>query len=226
MDEIMSDEQRKSTKRLQYLSAEKDFEIGKVRKLRILRGNASRVLWCHGQVHCRSDDGIHGKLADGDGILCADCKFLNGIEVKGKRVYCSLRCDLYAEHSDKTMEYKLSIPHRAQMNLTKYVRGLLDMGVDIPDVITEVERVVDSDGLYNYIFSLAEEKVEDSGQDAFSADERQNAMKLRDQIRQAGEQMPVDEFADTLPYMPGLETISHERALALAESLASHGVIK
>lgn len=72
-------------KRLKYLKAEQDFPIGDSKKLRILRGNPSRALWCDRQVHCRSDDGITGYTKGGTNTPCKECKYLNGFEVEGRR---------------------------------------------------------------------------------------------------------------------------------------------
>lgn len=215
-----------SGKRLRYLSAEKDFKIGEPVKLRILRGSASRILWKKGAVYCESEDGIHGYLRGGTGdtpIPCAECKYLNGFEEGGKKYYCSRRCDLFAQ--GEGFEWKLSIPERAQMNLTRYVSGLLQMELDIPDVITEVTRITDTDGLNNYVFSMSSDKVSAPAQDMFSGEEMQTATILRDMLRAEDNQETIEEFANTLEYTPGLN-LSHERALALAEHLSSDGVIK
>jgi hypothetical protein len=213
-------------KRLRYLSAEKDFEIGEPKELRILRGSASRILWKKGAVYCESEDGIHGYLRGGTGdtpIPCAECKYLNGFEEGDRKVYCSRRCDLFAE--GEGFEWKFSIPERAQMNLTRYISGLLQMDLDIPDVVTEVTRIKDSDGLNNYVFAMASKNVNKSSAEEFSGDELQTANILRDMLRADGAQEEIEEFAATLEFSPGLN-LSHERALALAEHLSSNGVIK
>lgn len=230
LKDLLKNEDKIGTSRhLRYLSAEKDFPIGEPQNLRIVRGTASRVRWGDGEVKCRSDDGITGLLqgSSNTDIPCAECKYLNGFEEHGTRVYCSRRCDLFATIGDSPIEYKFSIPERAQMNLTRYVSGLLKLGFDIPDVITEVTRIKDSDGYPNYLFALSDEEVgEPQSIEEFSADEKQVALNLRDMYRAEGEQVDIEYFASMLEYTPGLNSISPERAMALAELISINGVIK
>lgn len=111
------------------------------------------------------------------------------------------------------------------MNLTVYVESLLGMGIDIPNVITEVTRIIDSDGLSNYIFSMDSQADDVDNEDSFSGDERQTASIFRDHVRTQGGQMEIEELVELLEMCDEL-AITHERALALAKTFAVNGVIK
>lgn len=219
MESIINDiftNQRATTGSMKYLRPA-DFEFNKPYKYRIIGGNPSRTFWKDGAVICRSYDGLSGDLYGS----CAECRYMKGVGTGEHREYCALKSELLAYGGTTTISF--TIPFRAQQNLHTYVKGLLDRGLDIPDVYTEIIRIEDADGYQTYVFSM-DSLYEESVDVPLSGRALQLGYVLRDSLRADSSEQTIHDFATTLGLAD--KSISYATGLQIAERLGANGVVK
>ena len=209
-----------------YLKPRNDFPINVTKEFRIVDAHPARNLFRAKKPYWISFDGETGRTAASnykDTYECKECKYLKGFkDESGVEHKCQYRCILVFEHDDPEKEYELSVSYGVQKAFSKYVRTLLDDGLDVPNVMTKITRVEPEKGIgYAYNFERgAVLTIEKTESEAAALD------ALVNRVKESGEPMDSDFAIDLLMKYKSLDGISRERAQQLVDTVCKNGYIE
>jgi hypothetical protein len=211
-----------------FLNKKDHFKIGKTREFVVTRGFATRQFFKNKTLICKSFDAKTGRKRTSTGWAkemddCSECGYAKGKNIgtddQKDKIQCDVGYTLLFEHENPSKQYCLNINRSSYINLDKYKKELLKMGLVIQQVITGVTREEStkfngSEFKFNFI-----RKIDLTYSDLEK--EKLNFIITTMKNKQSDAQS-VPFIADMLMKMKALSEVglTKERALVLAKSIA------